>query len=164
MRVLYDAVHQPRSSRKVAMCASALKAGLFRLGRGDPDWKLVTRGLSHTNILALAAGVSHASELLKVGDPFRVMQTAGLSGSFFGQNKAFMEKFTALYAKLPQAPPLRTETQTSMTGGPVVNDARSIQEVTAIHPITAADDLFKIPADYKQIEFPFPNPGAGPPG
>jgi hypothetical protein len=100
---------------------------------------------------------------LKVGDPFRVMQTSGLSGSFFGQNKVFMDKFTTLYAKLPNGPPLRTETQTSMTGGPVVNDARNVQEITAIHTITAAEDLFKVPADYKQVEFPLPNLPAGPP-
>lgn len=67
--------------------------------------------------------------------------------------KEYMDKMKAAGAKIPGLP-LRAETHAIVSGKGQGSDMKSVQEITAIHMITAAPSLFEAPADYGNVARP----------
>lgn len=91
-----------------------------------------------------------AQDLANIMDPFRNLGSNSMGGIFGASAKEYMDKMKAARARIPGFP-LRTETHAIVSGEGQGSDVKSVQEVTALHMITAAPSLFEVPADYKQL-------------
>ncbi|MEP6905463.1 MAG: hypothetical protein ABI875_05230, partial [Gemmatimonadales bacterium] len=94
-----------------------------------------------------------ALDLHSLTDPFRNLGSNSMGGLFGPSFKAYTDKMKAARAKLPGFP-LRSENHVTTLGVGQGSDIKSVQEVTAIHMITASPSLFEVPAGYTQITTP----------
>jgi len=104
-------------------------------------------------------------DIENITDPFHGSGSSPVGGMFGASFKTYMDKMKVAQAKLGGFP-LRMETHvTTSSAAGQSSDIRSVNEITAIHTITASPSLFEVPAGYTQITMPtMPNmpPRQGP--
>ena len=94
-----------------------------------------------------------AQDLANLTDPFRNLGSNSMGGVFGASAKDYMDKMKAARARIPGFP-LRAETHAIVSGEGQGSDVKTVQEVTAIHMITAASSLFDVPAGYTEVTLP----------
>jgi len=92
-------------------------------------------------------------DIKSVTDPFRNLGSNMMGGMFGPSWKTYMDKMKAARAKVPGFP-LRAETHVITTAAAQASDITTVQEITAIHMITASPSLFDVPAGYTEVTLP----------
>ena len=94
-----------------------------------------------------------AEDMANLMDPFRNLGSNMMGGILGASAKEYMDKMKAARAKVPGLP-LRAATHAFVSGEGQGSDMKSVQEITALHMITAEPSLFEPPADYKPMTIP----------
>lgn len=128
--------------------------------------KMTMAGMGQNQVMETTSIMDQyvAPDLKNVAGPFSGAVWGGAGGMFGSGNKSYFEKLRAATAKLPNGAKLRTVTKIDVTGMGPGASTRSVGEVTGMKNVTAARDLFAVPADYTKVELPMgPMGGGGPP-
>ncbi|HVD61369.1 MAG TPA: hypothetical protein VNC11_10900 [Gemmatimonadaceae bacterium] len=120
----------------------------------DMSVKVGVMGQSQETRTATVADEYVATDVPHVSEPFHGLVSSPLSEMFGSSAKTYFAKLAAARSKMPVGAPLRSEMHMKTTSAGKVNESNTVMEITNIKNITATPDIFAIPADYTQMEFP----------
>jgi len=120
---------------------------------GTMKINMTAMGESHAMEMKSDVDEFVAQDLSTIMDPFRNLGSNVMGGMLGAGAKDYMEKMKAARAGISGLP-LRAEIHAVVSGEGQGSDMTTVQEITAIHMITAAPNLFEPPADYTAMSLP----------
>lgn len=138
-----------------------LGAGPTILGHHTTHYRVTGRMKMSFAVMGQTQGVETSTvsdeyvspDIANITDPFRSLGSSPVGGVFGASFKTYMDKMKAAQAKVGGFP-LRMETHATTSSAGQSSDIKSVNEITAIHTITASPHLFEVPAGYTQITMP----------